>query len=331
MAVHRPTIEILKEWVELACHAPSVHNSQPWRWVFSGGDLHLELDTDRLVATDPSRRQALISCGAVLDHLGVAAAATGWRILVDYLPNPNDPLFVASVGFTPMTYVTVAHRRRAAAILTRRSDRLPFRSPQNWPALQLLLSRAAEGRPDEDSAAIFDVLSHDDRTTLAEASRLSEALRQYDSDYHAELDWWTGPFGDSDGIPHASLVSATEGQRVDVGRSFPVTHHSRDRRTEIAQDRSEIVVLSTYSNTRRDVVCCGQALSRVLLEAEMSQLSTCPLTHVLEVDVSRDMVRSLVHRDHPQVLVRVGQRTADDDQPAPTPRRPIDDVFTVRV
>lgn len=140
---------------------------------------------------------------------------------MDYLPNPNDPLFVASVGFTPMTYVTVAHRRRAAAILTRRSDRLPFRAPQNWPAAQLLLSRAVEGRPDEDSAAIFDVLSHDDRTTLAEASRLSEALRQYDSDYHAELDWWTGPFGDSDGIPHGSLVSAAEGQRVDVGRSFP--------------------------------------------------------------------------------------------------------------
>lgn len=39
-----PGSELLKEAVRLACRAPSVHNSQPWRWVAEGGTLRLFLD-----------------------------------------------------------------------------------------------------------------------------------------------------------------------------------------------------------------------------------------------------------------------------------------------
>ena len=67
----------IEDAVHVACRAPSVHNSQPWRWVADHDGLHLFLDTDRLVATDASGRQALISCGAVLDHLRIAMAAGG--------------------------------------------------------------------------------------------------------------------------------------------------------------------------------------------------------------------------------------------------------------
>ena len=119
----------IEDAVHVACRAPSVHNSQPWRWVADHDGLHLFLDTDRLVATDASGRQALISCGAVLDHLRIAMAAGGWVSHVDRYPNPNNHTHLATITFSAMPFVTDAHRQRADAILNRRTDRLPFAKP----------------------------------------------------------------------------------------------------------------------------------------------------------------------------------------------------------
>ena len=70
--------------VELACRAPSLHNSQPWRWVASGASVDLFVDPRRtMTSTDRSPREAIISCGAALDHFRVAMAAVGWDTNVE--------------------------------------------------------------------------------------------------------------------------------------------------------------------------------------------------------------------------------------------------------
>src|SRR6266700_551479 len=62
-----PDYRTLRMALQLAERAPSVHNTQPWRWVFDGARLHLHADPDRLLpATDPRGRQRVISCGAML-------------------------------------------------------------------------------------------------------------------------------------------------------------------------------------------------------------------------------------------------------------------------
>ena len=52
--------------VAAAARAPSVHNTQPWR--FRAGPDAVELWTDprRKLRADPSGREMLISCGAAL-------------------------------------------------------------------------------------------------------------------------------------------------------------------------------------------------------------------------------------------------------------------------
>ena len=73
------------------------------------------------------------------------------------------------------------------------------------------------------------------------------------------------------------------------------------------EGRSKILVLSTESDFPADVLGCGEALSTVLLECTMAGMATCPLTHLVELDDSRDIIRTLVdeHRE-PRVLIRVG-------------------------
>lgn len=316
--------EVIKEAVRLACRAPSLHNSQPWQWVIDRGQVDLFLDPSRAMLSDRSGREALIGCGAALDHLRVAMAAAGWCTHVDRFPNPNDPNHLASMHFTPMQHVTEGHRRRADAILLRRTDRLPFIGPMHWESLEPVLRNAVDG-----DAVRLDVMPENLRSCLAEASQIAESLRLYDSQYHAELGWWTAPFEASEGIPYSSLVSAAESARVSVARMFPVTHQS-ERRTEVPQDNSTILLLSTDGDSRADALATGEALSAVLLECTMAGLATCTVTHITEVRVTRELVGSCMEHDTtPQVLVRVGVAPAMEHLPAPTPRRPLDDVLSV--
>lgn len=323
--------QVLDSAVELACRAPSVHNSQPWRWVAEGGELRLFFDPQRIPhATDVTGREAVISCGAVLDHLRVAAAAAGWHATVDRFPNPNDLNHLATIHFSPLHFVTDAVRARAEAILHRRTDRLPFAAPSSFSAFEPVLRSTI----DTDKATLT-VLPESVRPRLAQASRLTESLRRYDSSYHAELQWWTAPSTDGDGMPRSALVSTSERDRVDIARSFPTDEHP-DRRPGVDRDQSVIAVLSTHGDSRRDALGCGEVLSDVLLEATLAGLATCTLSHMTELEDSRNVIRELIgDSGNPQLLIRIGEVPASSnqppgDQPPATPRRPLAEVLQSR-
>jgi hypothetical protein len=321
-----PDIQTLNDAVQLACRAPSVHNSQPWRWVAENETLRLFVDRDRTVPeTDPSGRETIISCGAVLDHLRVAMLAAGWRAEIERLPDPNHRDHLASIKFSRADQVTDAQRGRAQAILQRRTDRLPLGRPTYWSLFEPLLRSALDG-----SLVTLDVLSDDVRPLLVKASQLTEALRRDDATYRAELEWWTSPFALTEGVPPDALASDEERRRVDVAREFPARGH-QERRPEVAVDWSKILVLSTPEDTRADVLRCGEALSAVLLECTMAVMATCTLTHLIELDESREIVRTLLNDGgQPQVLIRVGIAPAMEALPPPTPRRPTGDVLQIR-
>jgi hypothetical protein len=319
-------IAALKKAVLLACRAPSVHNSQPWRWVAENDVVHLFVEPHRTVpATDHSGREAIISCGAVLDHLRIAMTAAQYHASITRFPNPNNPSHLATVEFSPIDHVTEAQRNRAQTMLQRRTDRLPFGRPAYWHLFEPVLRSTF----DED-VAMLDVLSDDQRPRLVEASQLSEALRRDDSSYHVELQWWTSLFALAQGVPPSALASDTERRRVDIARDFPVRSH-QDRRPEIDADWSKILVLSTPEDTRADVLRCGEVLSTVLVECTMAGMATCTLTHLIESKESRDIVGGLIsQRGEPQVLIRVGIASPMESPPAPTPRRPLDSVLQIR-
>jgi hypothetical protein len=317
--------EVLERAVALACRAPSYHNSQPWLWVADRDGLHLHLDPSRVVATDLTKRQALISCGVALDHLRVAMAAAGWEANIDRYPDANNLDQLASISFTEATTVTDEQRRRAEAITVRHTDRLPFDPVTDWTDFETALRRRID-----DSAALVDVISDADRQELAQATDLTDALRLYDSTYFATLQRWTAPFEASEGIPYDSLVSAAEGDRVDVGRTFPVSHHP-ERRAQVPVDLSTILVISAHADTRRDLLGCGETLSTVLLEATVAGLATCTLTHLTELSTSRHLVEEVTGRPLAQVLVRIGRAPDHEQFPPPTPRRPLADVLTVNL
>ncbi len=88
----RPESAVLAEAVAAAGYAPSVHNTQPWRWRLSQGTLDLFADRSRqLQIADAQVRLLTMSCGAALHHLRFALAADGWTALVQRMPAPAEP------------------------------------------------------------------------------------------------------------------------------------------------------------------------------------------------------------------------------------------------
>ncbi|BBX65821.1 putative NAD(P)H nitroreductase acg [Mycobacterium saskatchewanense] len=326
MRENAPDVQVIREAVTLACHAPSLHNSQPWRWIAEGPALSLRADRYRLVyATDRAGRELTLSCGAVLDHLRVAMAAAGWDSVTHRLPDPKDPDHLASLRFSPLAEVTESHRRRAAAILRRHTDRLPYRAPAAWPALEAALRRAVA-----PYGISLDTVTDDARPALAEASRLTETLRRYDTSYQDELRWWTSPFSSDMGVPQSELVSSSESSRVDIGRAFPPAGGG-GRHATVEHDQSQIVVLTTETDALLDVLRCGEALSAVLLECAVAGMATCTLTHMTEMAASRDVISEVTgNPGRPQLLIRIGTSPARDPHVGGTARRPVTEVLEIR-
>ena len=321
-----PEVPVIRDAVALACRAPSVHNSQPWQWVADGSALHLFADRGRRASViDRAGREMILSCGAVLDHLRVAMAAAGWDTCATPFPDRTDSDHVAAVEFSPSAGVTDAQRRRADAIRRRRTDRLPLAAPRGWAALESTLRGFVEG-----DAVMLAVVAEEDRAQLAEASALTESIRRQDPTYQSELRWWTSPFELEQGVPPSSRLSASEADRVDVARAFPTTGHG-ERRARVSADHSKIIVLSTPSDSRSQVLRCGEVLSTLLLECTVAGMATCALTHLTEIAPSRRLISQLTSQPGlPQLLIRVGQTPTTGEHPPATPRRPAAEVLSFR-
>jgi nitroreductase len=327
MSKRAPGFEVIQEAVRLACRAPSLHNSQPWRWVVKGPTLHLYADlTQMMNSADPEGREIYLSCGAALDHLVVAMADVGWYTAVRRFPDAHDPLHIATMDFRRAAMgMTERTHARAAAISKRRTDRRPFGAPIDWSDFESYLRQTVH-----PYQVMFDVVPDDARPTLAFASRLTETMRANDPSYAAELSWWTSPLPYGKGVPPSALPSSAMSGRVDIARGFGTPNDAPPAEGG-SIDESKIVVLSTHrEDNRLDVVRCGEALSAVLLECTAAGLATCTLTHLTELAQSRAVVRGLT-RDSgtPQLLVRVG-RAVTDESLAATPRMPIAEALEWR-
>src|SRR4029450_3322530 len=74
-----------------AGYAPSIHDTQPWRWRVGSDTLDLYVHRSRVLpVADPGTRLATLSCGAARLHARTALAAEGWRVTIARMPDAAD-------------------------------------------------------------------------------------------------------------------------------------------------------------------------------------------------------------------------------------------------
>lgn len=302
-----------------AAAGPSLHNSQPW--AFAVGARHIEVYADasrQLTQADPTGRGLLISCGAALFNLRVAAEHLGFHPRVRLLPRDQDLTLVAVVD--------VDHRHAGPsslgvyydAVPLRRTNRRPFRNRRIPAAVTALLTEAvrAEGallRVYEDPLEVerlVDLLNDANRAEHVDPGRIAE---------HAA---WVGVTDRDDGIPVQSLGPRPRDDRTayrDLGYAVQVA-----REEAAFESAPTVAVISTEHDRPVDWLRAGQALERLLLEATRAGVAASFFNQSLEQPDLRWLVRNPVSGiGHSHMLLRLGY----GEEVPPTPRRPIEQLM----
>jgi nitroreductase len=303
----------------LASRAPSVHNTQPWRWRVDESSLHLYSDPGRqLPNTDPDGRDLMLSCGAALHHCVVAWASVGWRAKVARLPDPDDSSHLAAITLSPYSADSL-DIALAAAIPRRRTDRRHYSS---WPVpvgdIALMAARAA--RNGVTLCQVEDI----DRLHKIVSQSIWDHLTH---DYLAELTEWSGRYESVAGVP-ARNVPVSDPRAKIPGRLFAGPALAMSPGTSAAEDNAVVLALGTRTDDRLAQLRAGEATSVVLLTATSMGLASCPVTEPLEVAETREAVHADIFggSHYPQMLLRVGWAAINADPLPATPRRDLTEV-----
>jgi hypothetical protein len=320
MSAHFPDSETVQTVLSLASRAPSVHNTQPWRWRVGSDSLHLYADRSlHLPSTDPDGRDLILSCGIALHHCVIALAALGWQSKIHRLPNPDEPEHLAAVEVyrRPPGEVDIT---LAAAIPRRRTDRRHYSSwsvPPNY--IALMGARAARAgvmlRQIESLPHLQDIVA---RAVWRHAT---------DHDYMVELTTWSGRYASLAGVPARSTPESDTAAPV-PSRLFAGPALAQPPDTESVIDNAVVLALGTKDDSTLARLRAGEATSLVLLSATALGLASCPVTEPLELTETRDAVQIEVFgiSGFPQMLLRIGWAPVNADPLPATPRRPLNDI-----
>lgn len=307
--------------IAMAARAPSIHNTQPWRFRVTPDAIELYADPIRKVRVDQIGREMLISCGAALFGLRLAIRSIGYVPEVELLPDPGQLRLLARVELGSPEPATPFERQMLAALPHRHTHRGPFAdSPLPagiMPALQH--DALAEG-------ATLAIIDHPAYEHLAGIVRAASRRQDLDPRERADIRQWSrvrdcvAP----DGIPATARTKgpAHDARRLvqrdlNVGRGLGLLSPDGAPPTVTS-------VLLTRGDGRADWLRAGQALHRLLLHAATRWVFASVYTQPLEAAAIRNLIKSrLALAGAPQVILQLGvAHTA-----WATPRRPPNELI----
>jgi hypothetical protein len=295
--------------------APSMHNSQPWRFRLRDGAIEILTDPDRqLAVADRSGWATRIACGAATYNARLALAARGRPAEVHLRPAPEVIARLTPGRERPPTY---AEEALFAVIPRRHSNRTPF-WPEPVPAeLRMRLVEAARS----EHAWLDLLVGVVALTGFAEIAGSADRVLRRDSDYQSELTGWTHTDDSADGVPARAGGPLPEPQDLLPQRDFG------DRRRALGRDYEPeplVGILGVPTDRPIDQIIAGQALQKLLLTATDSGLAASLISQPIEVPAARDQLRRSLNRTgFPQMALRLGYGMPG----RPSPRRDVTDVL----
>ncbi|HEY7176120.1 MAG TPA: nitroreductase [Micromonosporaceae bacterium] len=297
--------------------APSIHNTQPWRWRIHDGVADLHADESRwLAAADPDRRMLVLSCGAALHHARVALAAEGFaadvRVSGDDL-DPNDANPLATIAVSDRTPVTMDAMRHVQTLRIRHTDRRPPADvpvpPEAIDAICAAVRAVGVG---------IHVLADDGVLELAAATDHAQRAQVLDDTVREELANWSGTAADV-GVPDRAIPAWSPLTTV-PGRDFG---HAGSLDVSGEHDRHAVfAILYGATDALADWLRGGEALSAAWLAAIEHNVALLPMSAAVEEPATRQALRRILCGvGYPLIALRIAVADGGDAAPR-TPRLP---------
>jgi hypothetical protein len=324
--------EIARFAISTAIWAPSVHNTQPWRFGAQSfgersGEISLSADPDRrLAVADPQGRQMLISCGGALFTARLALRYRGYVPETDLMPDPDRPMLIARMRWDervpPADYECALYHQ----VLSRRTHRGGFEAGE-LPA-QLLSALAQDVA--RHGAVLRIVTDDGQRAAVSAVVDAAESLLRLDAARSLELARWAPAPGSSrsDGVPTGAYPALPEGTVPSfLGRDYAQGRGWGDAPAAAPPaplQAGVVCLLTTAREEPADWVSAGQALQRLLLDAASCGVAAAIHTQPLELPQLRELIRThLAGGRYPQMIIRLGAT----GQTRVSVRRPVQDVL----
>ncbi|WP_317259605.1 MULTISPECIES: Acg family FMN-binding oxidoreductase [Streptomyces] len=318
---------VVMSLVEDATAAPSMHNAQPWRFEYSRRSRVFRLRADlrgALPHTDPELRALHIGCGAALMNLRVGVAHEGWEAATRLLPDPVDPLLLASVTLTRPLGDEADPATLYPAVRTRHTSRYPFAETEIPAPVRTALVDAAHREHVSLSFVSGWHLQY-----VVDLALEAEARNLTDAGVAADLARFTRAADDTrpatEGVPEYAFGPRRRIGKVPV-RDFAGGRTVPGRPAVDFETVPHLVLLSTSRDRPVDWLRTGQAVERVLLRATLEGLSASFVTQALEWHDLRWPLRDPTSAmAHVQMVLRLGYGPRGRQ----TPRRPVHDVLDI--
>ena len=309
--------------VEAALAAPSILNSQPWRFHAHADRIDVYTVPERAPGLlDTAGREVFVSVGAALMNLRLALGAAGRVGVVELVPSALDRRFAATVRIGGAAALSADEQALVEAIPNRRTSRLPFTAEavpyEEFDRLQE--AAAVEG-------AHLEVTTGLHRKVVTGALHEADAAQRSNPELVDEVTLWTVDRAGRGnvGIPPENLGPKARDPHALV-RDLSFGRAVGDRPVADFEEQALMAVLLTSGDEPVDWLRGGMALERVLLTATVRGLSVGLLSQAVEVPDLRRVVRDPMSAwRHPQIVLRVGY----GDSPPPTPRLGLADVLEI--
>jgi len=275
----RTAAQALVEAAKTAGYAPSIHNTQPWRWRVTGNTLDLHLVRSRILnASDPDGRLATLSCGAALHHARVTMAAHGWQITVARVVQGADRDLLARLHVHHRSSADPTSAALLRAIPSRHTDRRAVADTAVDPEALTAIAAAVESE-----GTRLHLLRPDQLLDLAAAADLTQHSPVADPAWQAELMYWTG------------LAPPNAGQQGDP----PISAR---------HDKAAVfVMLYGSADEPLNWLRAGEALSAGWLTAGGRGVSVMPHSAPTETIATRQAMRAMIAgAGYPYLLLRLG-------------------------
>jgi len=322
--------------IEVAARAPSVHNTQPWRFKVGERAIELYADARRQLGEDRAGREMLISCGAALYGLRLGIRSLGYQPEMDTLGyRPEAGSFPPRARQRPLARVrlgraapmTSEERKLLQAVPHRHTHRGPF-EPVPLPAG--LLTRLQDDVTAEGAMlAVIDTEAAQQKLAaiLGTWSRRQDLYPMSPAaiQSRAEAAQWTHDARSlaSDGVPAHAFPAAPARQAgwlpqrdFDLGRGWGLLPSG-------GSPAQVTAILVTSGDHEEDWLRAGQALQRLLLRAASRWVFANLQTEPLQAPATRSLIQySLALPGWPQMLLQLGAARTTH----PTARRPTADL-----
>jgi nitroreductase len=295
--------------IATAARAPSVHNTQPWRFRVDRSAIELYCDQRRKLRVDPLGREMLVSCGAALFGLRLAVRSLGYLPVVELLPDPARLRLLARVAVGGAEPMTVMEREMLKAMPHRHTHRGAFADDPLPAGLLAGLQHDALAEGAELVLVDPGIAYH----RLAQIVGTAGRRLDLDPRARAEVRRWSRSAASRarDGVPAHALPSRPDRRSgrtpgwlrqrdFDLGRGLGLL--STDGSVPVVTG-----VLITPGDGRADWLRAGQALYRLLLHAASRWVFASLYTQPLEAAPIRALIRDrLSLPGAPQMLLQLG-------------------------